>query len=49
MNTPTTPKPTIARRDFLKSSATLAAGAAIASSTPTFLTAAERKRSIART
>ena len=46
MNKPATPKPTIPRRDFLKSSATLAAGAAIASSTPTFLTAAERKRSI---
>jgi predicted dehydrogenase len=45
MNTPTT-KPAVPRREFLKSSATLAAGAAIASSTPKFLTAAERKRSI---
>lgn len=46
MNKPATPTPALPRRDFLKSSATLAAGAAIASSTPTFLTAAERKRSI---
>jgi predicted dehydrogenase len=46
MNTPAPSKPALPRRDFLKSSATLAAGAAIASSTPTFLTAAERKRSI---
>jgi predicted dehydrogenase len=46
MNTSATPAPVIPRRDFLKSSATLAAGAAIASSTPTGLTAAQRKRSI---
>ena len=46
MNTPATPKPALPRRDFLKSSATLATGVAIASSTPRFLTAAERKRSI---
>ena len=40
MNTPTAPiapTPTLPRRDFLKTSATLAAGAAL---TPRFLTAA---------
>ncbi len=37
---------TLPRRSFLKSSATLAAGTAIAASTPRFLTAAERARSI---
>jgi len=41
MNTPASQP----RRDFLKTSATLA-GAALAASTPTFLSAAERKRSI---
>jgi predicted dehydrogenase len=39
----TTTKPALPRRDFLKASATLAAGAAL---TPRFLTAAERARSI---
>lgn len=38
--------PTLPRRGFLKSSASLAAGAAIATATPRFLTAAERARSI---
>jgi predicted dehydrogenase len=46
MNPSVTPKPALPRRDFLKSSATIATGAAIASATPRFLTAAERKRSI---
>lgn len=46
MNTPDPTTPHLPRRDFLKSTATLAAGAALASSTPTFLTAAERSRSI---
>jgi predicted dehydrogenase len=40
------PSPALPRRDFLKSSTSLAAGAAIAASTPRFLTAAERTRSI---
>jgi predicted dehydrogenase len=39
-------KATLPRRGFLKSSAGLAAGAALATSTPRFLTAAERTRSI---
>jgi predicted dehydrogenase len=46
MNSPDASTSALPRRSFLKSSATLAAGAALASSTPTFLTAAERKRSI---
>jgi predicted dehydrogenase len=45
MNPQTSPAP-IPRRDFLKTSATLAAGAALASSVPSRLTAAERTRSI---
>jgi predicted dehydrogenase len=46
MNPLNTPAPAIPRRDFIKSSATIAAGAALASATPTVLSAAERKRSI---
>jgi predicted dehydrogenase len=46
MNKPAPSNPALPRRDFLKSSATIAAGAAIATSTPRFLSAAERKRSI---
>lgn len=46
MSNPASPTPAVPRRTFLKSSATLAAGAAVAASKPTFLTAAERKRSI---
>jgi predicted dehydrogenase len=38
--------PAVARRHFLKTSSGLAAGAAITASTPRFLTAAERARSI---
>ncbi|MSU48129.1 MAG: Gfo/Idh/MocA family oxidoreductase [Opitutus sp.] len=45
MNTPASSS-TLPRRDFLKSSAALAAGTALATSTPKFLTAAERTRSI---
>ena len=45
MNTPA-PQTALPRRGFLKSSASLAAGAALATSTPRFLTAAERARSI---
>ena len=43
MNNTQAPLP---RREFLKSSTTLAAGAALAATTPRFLTAAERARSI---
>jgi predicted dehydrogenase len=45
MNTPASDS-TVPRRSFLKSTATLATGAAVAVSTPRFLTAAERARSI---
>ena len=37
---------TLPRRDFLKSSAKITAGAALIASTPRFLTAAERARSV---
>ena len=46
MNPRPTSTPAVPRRDFLKSSATLAAGATIAASTPRFLSASEYKRSI---
>ena len=46
MKIPVSTTATLPRRHFLKSSATIAAGAAIATSTPRFLTAAERKRSV---
>src|SRR5690606_30717482 len=42
MSTP----PALPRRNFLKTSTTLAASAALAAATPRFLTAAERRRSI---
>ncbi len=45
MNTPA-PTTTLPRREFLSTSAKVAAGAALAASTPRFLTAAERARSI---
>jgi predicted dehydrogenase len=45
MNTPSSPS-SVPRRDFLKSTAKIAAGTAIATATPRFLTAAERARSI---
>ena len=41
-----TNKPAVARRQFLRTSTGLAAGAAITAATPRFLTAAERARSI---
>ena len=41
-----TSTPAVARRNFLKASTGLAAGAAITATTPRFLTAAERARSI---
>ena len=45
METKTSP-PAVARRHFLKASTGLAAGAAITATTPRFLTAAERARSV---
>jgi hypothetical protein len=46
MKSPNASAPALPRRDFLKNSTTLALGAALAASTTTVRTAAERKRSI---